>query len=143
MTGLMSESSEMNSVTVCGLDDEEKATALIESLPGIPVAGISVVAGRDETVLCSLPFTHTCTESVLLLAAASATEKMIVSEQLNVELSAGESTSMSLLAGSASLSFAGLSGTDAAFFLSEEPEQEMADINNMNMSRLKTGTLII
>ena len=60
-----------------------------------------------------------------------------------LELSAGESTSMSLLAGSASLSFAGLSGTDAAFFLSEEPEQEKAEINNMNMSRLKTGTLFI
>jgi hypothetical protein len=79
----------------------------------------------------------------LLFAAASATEKMIVSEQLNVELSAGESISISLLAGRASASFAGLSGTVAAFFLSEDPEQEMAEINNMNMSRLKTGTLFI
>ena len=67
--------------------------------PGILTGGISTDAGRDDNVASLFPPTHNWTESVFSVPAALPIENTILSEQAYVELSAGESTSISRLEG--------------------------------------------
>jgi hypothetical protein len=123
---VISERRDTKRFTVCGFELGEKPTALRESLPGLPGRGISTDAGSRDSVLCLLPPTQSCTESIFTDPGASATEKIILPEHMKLALSAGERTSISLFAGSVEVSV-GESLITLSFLLSVEPEHEITE----------------